>query len=203
GAGLSLGTAGDPCGEGSVARLRRQDEPGREPESVHGTHSREASVEQPAGDLFEGEGVALVRVHQHVDGKNQRRQRRGTVGVDQDLGDRHRPSWRERIEGLFEQQAAARFALAVQNMPAVAMACPLPKFASSKSPATKPNRSATPKRAVPLCVIGITPGQSTAVTRTCGDRSASATLHTPDPAAKSSTDKGAAAFDTSSASLSR
>jgi hypothetical protein len=48
----------------------------------------------------------------------------------------------------------------------------------------------------------MTAGQSTTVTRTCGDRSASATLHTPDPAAMSSTFTGPFASATFSASAS-
>ena len=44
-----------------------------------------------------------------------------------------------------------------------------------------------PKRATVLRVTGITPGQSTAVTRTWAERCACAMPHTPEPAARSST----------------
>src|SRR5712692_1098734 len=78
---------------------------------------RETSVVQPPADLVQRVGVAMVRVHQNVDCKDQSRQRRRAVGVDQDLRDSYDAPWCEGIKGLLQQQAAALFTLAMQDVP--------------------------------------------------------------------------------------
>jgi hypothetical protein len=41
-----------------------------------------SGILKPATNFFEGEGVALIRIHQHVDGENQGRDCRPSFGID-------------------------------------------------------------------------------------------------------------------------
>src|SRR5258708_39596126 len=99
-----------------TVRLRCQDQQRRQPRSLHSADVTETGLAQPTADLSQREGVALVRVQQHVDREDQSRQRPFAVGVDQDLRDCDRASWREGFERLLEQQAAALLPLTMENV---------------------------------------------------------------------------------------
>ena len=62
-------------------------------------------------------GVAAIRVHQHVDGKDQPVHRPGAVRIHQELGNRDRSAGSQRLESLLEQRLAALLTFAVQNVP--------------------------------------------------------------------------------------
>ncbi len=73
----------------------------------------ESGFFQPALDFVEAESVALLRVHQHLNGKHERAQRFGALVVHQPFGDRDDAALFQRAESFLEQLATAIFAFAV------------------------------------------------------------------------------------------
>src|SRR5262252_6977546 len=94
-----------------MVRLCRQYEQRRESWRLDCANPLKSGILQPDANFVEREGVALVGVHQHVDGEDQGRNGRLALGIDQNFRDCDRAARRKRLEGLLEQPAATLLTL--------------------------------------------------------------------------------------------
>ena len=100
-----------------VAWLGRQNNFPRESGRIDGADLIEMSVVKPSADLFQGEGIATFRVHQHIDCEQQCWQRTSAVRINEDFRDCDGSSRRKSVEGFFEQTATSLLSFTVQNVP--------------------------------------------------------------------------------------
>jgi hypothetical protein len=114
----------DPIEMHLVIGLCSQYQQRREPRGFDRTNPFKSGILKPAADFIERKGIALVRVHQHIDGENQ--------GWDRRLRINQNPTSHRRAIGDVRAKSVKRVAPAVGEGAQVAAGAASPSWPAAK-----------------------------------------------------------------------